>query len=227
MEGEKTQPVEEPVKAAGFSPVGGSGGLSGGYAADTTKEQRDRDHQITELLETYVGAYKSKVKQGFWYRVIIPVLCVLIIGGFAIILGKLSWQLFSAEAGFKAADAVSFITACVSFLTLIIGVLHIITKYFFPEDDEKYITQIVESIQRNDLENRKETARQAERGRSDGPEAPKPKAPEAEPPREDKAGGGPEDQSDGPGAGGDTSMPTIPVPSESAPPEGGKTPEDQ
>lgn len=199
VEKEREQAAGEgPVKAAGFSPVGGSGGLSGGYATDTTKEQRDRDHQITELLETYVGAYKSKVKQGFWYRVIIPVLCVLIIGGFAIILGKLSWQLFSAEAGLEIPDMVSFITACVSFLALIIGVLHIITKYFFPEDDEKYITQIVESIQKNDLENRKETARQAERGRSDGP-----------------------------GAGRDTSMPTIPVPSESAPPEGGKTPEDQ
>lgn len=45
---------------------------------------------------------------------------------------------------------------CITFLTLIVGVLTIITKYVFPENEEEYITRIVEIIQRNDLENKKE-----------------------------------------------------------------------
>lgn len=54
---------------------------------------------------------------------------------------------------------VSFITTCVSFITLIIGLLTIVTKYFFPENDEQYITTIVEAIQKNDLENKRENAK--------------------------------------------------------------------
>lgn len=51
------------------------------------------------------------------------------------------------------------ITASVSFISLVIGLLTIITKYFFPENDEQYITKIVETIQQNDLENKKENAK--------------------------------------------------------------------
>ena len=46
-----------------------------------------------------------------------------------------------------------------SFISLVIGLLTIITKYFFPESDEQYITKIVETIQQNDLENKKENAK--------------------------------------------------------------------
>lgn len=170
--------LNEAMEGAGFSSVRDPGGLSGGFAADTTKEQRERDKKVTELLKTYVEAYKKKVDQSSLYRKVILWPCMGIIVAFAAMLAVLSCWLIVGGAGLKMTDVASFITACVSFLTLIIGVLHIITKYFFPEDDEKYITQIVEAIQKNDLENRKETARQAERGRSDDPgperEAPKP-----------------------------------------------------
>lgn len=46
-----------------------------------------------------------------------------------------------------------------SFISLVIGLLTIITKYFFSENDEQYITKIVETIQQNDLENKKENAK--------------------------------------------------------------------
>lgn len=39
---------------------------------------------------------------------------------------------------------------------MIIGILTIIAKYVFPEKEEEYITRIVEIIQNNDLENKKE-----------------------------------------------------------------------
>lgn len=51
---------------------------------------------------------------------------------------------------------VEVISVCITFLSLIIGVLTIITKYVFPEKEEEYITRIVEIIQNNDLENKKE-----------------------------------------------------------------------
>ena len=50
-------------------------------------------------------------------------------------------------------------SVCLTFLTLIVGILKIITKYVFPVNDEEYITRIVELIQNNDLENKKENIR--------------------------------------------------------------------
>lgn len=48
---------------------------------------------------------------------------------------------------------------CITFITLIIGTLKIIVKYVFPEKEEEYITKIVEIIQNNDLEHKKENIR--------------------------------------------------------------------
>ena len=48
------------------------------------------------------------------------------------------------------------IPICITFITLIIGTLNIIVKYVFPEKEEEYITKIVELIQNNDLEHKKE-----------------------------------------------------------------------
>lgn len=57
------------------------------------------------------------------------------------------------------ANVVQIISVCVTFLGLIIGLLQTITKYIFPENEEEYITRIVEMIQNNDLENKKENIR--------------------------------------------------------------------
>ena len=48
------------------------------------------------------------------------------------------------------------IAVCITFLSSVIGILTIITKYVFPEKEEEYITRIVEIIQTNDLENKRE-----------------------------------------------------------------------
>lgn len=52
-------------------------------------------------------------------------------------------------------NMVALITVCISYLTLVISILKIITKYVFPQNEEEYITRIVKSIQDNDLENKK------------------------------------------------------------------------
>lgn len=124
-----------------------------------TKEQKKRDEYITKLLHEYVSFYEGKVRHSKICRYIILLPCVAIIVAFAILLIILSYKVLSMNRGLKTQDLVAFITACISFISLIIGLLTIITKYFFPENDEKYITTIVESIQRNDLKNKRENAR--------------------------------------------------------------------
>lgn len=82
-----------------------------------------------------------------------------IILAFSVLLIFLSLKVLNVDSELDIQDVVAFITACISFISLIIGLLTIITKYFFPENDEQYITTIVESIQKNDLENKRENAR--------------------------------------------------------------------
>lgn len=67
--------------------------------------------------------------------------------------------MITRKSDLNVTDLAAFITACISFISLIIGLLTIITKYFFPENGEQYITQIVELIQKNDLENKRENAK--------------------------------------------------------------------
>ena len=124
-----------------------------------TKEQKKRDEHITRLLDEYVSFYESKVKHSKVCRYIILIPCVLIILAFSGLLIFLSLKVLNVDSDLKIQDVVAFITACISLISLIIGLLTIITNYFFPENDEQYITQIVESIQKNDLENKRENAR--------------------------------------------------------------------
>jgi len=124
-----------------------------------TVEQKKRDTQITELLTDYVKSYKNKVKHSTICRYFILVPCILIICAFAAMLIYFSFQILHSHSQIEVPDVVSFITACISFITLIIGLLTIITKYFFPENDEQYITTIVKAIQENDLENKRENAK--------------------------------------------------------------------
>ena len=71
---------------------------------------------------------------------------------FVVLIIRVQWFL----SDISIEDVVQLISLCLTFITLIFGILTIITKYVFPENDEEYITRIVESIQKNDLENKKE-----------------------------------------------------------------------
>lgn len=118
-----------------------------------------RDKKITELLTQYVEFYNRKVKHSTACRYLILIPCIIIICAFAGLLIHFALLVGDPENPIKLTDLVAFITACVSFISLIIGFLNIITKYFFPENDEQYIAAIVESIQSNDLENKRENAK--------------------------------------------------------------------
>lgn len=83
----------------------------------------------------------------------------MIISVFSGLLVVLSLKVLNTDSEIQVQEVVAFVTACISFISLIISLLTIITKYFFPENDEQYITTIVEAIQKNDLENKRENAR--------------------------------------------------------------------
>ena len=137
-----------------------------------TLQQKKRDQKITELLTEYVNFYKKKVRHSTICRYLILTPCVLIILGFAVLLGYFALRIVHAAAPLEIGDLVAFVTACVSFISLIIGLLTIITKYFFPENDEQYITAIVEAIQKNDLENKRENAKHEQSAPCDSLEGP-------------------------------------------------------
>lgn len=124
-----------------------------------TREQKKRDEDVTKLLSVYVSSYESKVKHSKICRYFILIPCILIIISFSVLLFALSVKIMNMGGELKLQELVAFVTACISFISLIIGLLTIITKYFFPENDEQYITTIVDSIQKNDLENKRENVR--------------------------------------------------------------------
>ena len=125
----------------------------------TTGQQRIRDKKITELLQLYVDAYNYKNKSNKWYKGILFGICSVILLAFTVTLIVVIAK-FGGSPNEKSIDSiVQLVTVCITFLTLIVGILKIITKYVFPVKDEEYITRIVEMIQNNDLENKKENIR--------------------------------------------------------------------
>ncbi|MCU6698529.1 hypothetical protein [Laedolimicola ammoniilytica] len=125
----------------------------------TTKQQRLRDEKITELLTHYVEAYQFKIKSNKWYKGILLGICILILLTFCIVFVILMFRICITKNEMSAGNVAKLISVCVTFLTLIVGIMTIITKYVFPENEEEYITRIVEIIQNNDLEHKKENIR--------------------------------------------------------------------
>lgn len=122
-----------------------------------TEQQKARDEQITTLLKKYVEAYDNKIttQKNFRKSLFIgaAILAVLLT---CVIIFVSIWTVFSIRtSSIDTTTMISIITVCVTLLTSIIGLFQIITRFSFPEDDEKYITSIVDSIQKNDLEHKK------------------------------------------------------------------------
>ncbi|MBD5101417.1 MAG: hypothetical protein HDT27_01735 [Subdoligranulum sp.] len=151
--------VQQEDEADKFSLVNSDNALGSRGLSNMSMEQIRRDKKISRLLEAYVRAYEKKSVHSRFSRYLILIPCMVIVVGFAVVLGWMCVTMATATNGSNWEELAAFITACVSFLALIIGILHIITEYFFPKDGEKYITDIVKLVQENDLKNRLETAR--------------------------------------------------------------------
>lgn len=116
-----------------------------------TVQQKYRDEHITKLLELYVNFYSDKTKANKKYKTILFYFCLSVIFVFSVF-----FVYIICKEGFKNDKLSNLISVCITFISLIIGILTIITKYVFPKRDEEYITTIVEIIQNNDLENKRE-----------------------------------------------------------------------
>ena len=121
-----------------------------------TEQQKIRDKHVTELLKHYVDGYESKTNSNKIYKMVIFIVCISIIVLFS---GIFSYLMITFDYNMDAKNVesiVALISICITFLTLIVGILKIITEYSFPAKEEEYITRIVEIIQKNDLENKKQ-----------------------------------------------------------------------
>lgn len=125
----------------------------------TTKQQRLRDKKVTELLGLYVSEYKYKNESNKWYKGILLGCSCLILLAFSVVFIMLILKMDFTDNSISITSMVEVISVCITFLSLIVGILTIIAKYVFPENEEEYITRIVEIIQNNDLENKKENIR--------------------------------------------------------------------
>lgn len=119
-----------------------------------TREQKARDCEITKLLRQYVLSYSEKVKKQKTYRAVLLILCSSIIALFSIAFLALLMYFGFNSSSLNTTGTVGLISVCVTFLTSILGLAQIITKYCFPENDEEYISKIVETIQANDFQNK-------------------------------------------------------------------------
>lgn len=119
-----------------------------------TDQQRHRDERISDLLDEYTESYKDKRRFREQARSDLFLLCTAIIVGASVLFGLLVCKVLISPQTMEIAELGTFITACVGFLVLVIKLLEIITRYCFPENDEEYITRIVQSIQENDLQNK-------------------------------------------------------------------------
>lgn len=122
----------------------------------TTEEQRKRDKKVTELLEGYVDNYKNRINSNKNYKMAITITCLCILLIFSIAFVYVMVNVGQSKIRGSIGGVIELISVCVTFLALIVSILKIITQYVFPKHEEEYITRIVELIQKNDLENKKE-----------------------------------------------------------------------
>lgn len=116
-----------------------------------TAQQQERDEKITKLLSAYENNYESKVKWNTGYRLAFVIVSLSLTVLLFLIVGYC--VIYSISRGIYNISLI--VGSFVSLIGLPIGILKIIAEYIFPKEEEQYITQIVQSIQNNDLENKK------------------------------------------------------------------------
>lgn len=127
-----------------------------------TEEQKKRDCEITKLFTYYVASYNDKRTSNPIYKNIILGICCAIIVAFSIAFLYLLLHVAGTVNTIKVNNVVALITVCITYLTLVIGILKIITEYVFPQKEEEYVTRIVKAIQKNDLKNKIENMKHGE-----------------------------------------------------------------
>lgn len=116
-----------------------------------TEEQLARDKTITEILNAYYNSYKKKQKVKSNCQCIIVIICFVFALASIICLMTLCLSFAKYPARFNDLNSVvALVGSLISFSGLVFGLITVITKFAFPENDEVYITEIVKAIQEND-----------------------------------------------------------------------------
>lgn len=137
------------------------------------EEQKNRAHSISTILSHYEHSYDHKVRFQKRYRKILFWGCSTIIVLFAVSILCILYYAVSHSATIELAGVATVITAVLSLVVSMLELVHTITKYCFPENDDEYIVRIVESIQTNALETLRESNRAAEAKEQTGMKKPR------------------------------------------------------
>lgn len=132
------------------------------YDAYLTEGQKKRDREITKLFTYYVASYNEKRTSNPKYKNIILGICCTIVVVFSGVFLYLLLHVAGTINTIRVNNVVALITVCITYLTLVIGILKIITEYVFPQKEEEYVTRIVKAIQKNDLKNKIENMKHNE-----------------------------------------------------------------
>ena len=127
-----------------------------------TSQQRKRDQETTKLYEQFVKSHEDKQEFARKSKEYIRNSCFVWVIVLILTCAGLSWYVIACTER-SINDIAALISALVPITVAIIGTLNIVTKYVFPEDEEKNITEIVKLIHTNDLANKQENLKQRER----------------------------------------------------------------
>jgi len=128
-----------------------------------TAEQRKRDEDTTTLYRQFVEAHNAKQLFSRSSKKVIRACCIAWISVFIMAcIGLSAYVIIGTER--QSADVIALISVIIPLIVAIIGTLNIVTKYVFPENEERHITEIVKTILDNDLKNKIENVRN-EKGR--------------------------------------------------------------
>lgn len=125
-----------------------------------TKQQQCRDEAVTKLLNAYVNYYERKFKRNNVYRWVVTVFSfIVLVAVFFICFKLINWITADSVTTMDVKTYVALLTTMSGTVVAVVAVIKIIAEYVFPKEEEKYITEIVQIIQNNDLENKRENIR--------------------------------------------------------------------
>lgn len=122
-----------------------------------TLQQNKRDRKMTELFGQYLVSYINKVnfvkeKKNYFFYITMGWASFIILGS---VLLPIIYFILNRGVEDNGIDIAGIVASIVTFAGIIFGIVKIVAQYLFSPDDEKNITDIVKSIQQNDLENKK------------------------------------------------------------------------
>ena len=134
-------------------------------------EAGDRSRSISQIVRAYAAEYNNKVSFQSLYRKILFWLCFsLIIAFFLATLVVLFYAVRLSSNHMRVANLIGLITAFLSFVGSIIGLIMVITNYCFPSNYEKSVVELVGAVQQNDLAHYIEISRTKQKAKKNKPD---------------------------------------------------------